>query len=221
MAEESERALSAMDQVLRGLARREFGADLDLERNQLFAAEAQAAAAYWKAVKALLWQNVGFSGRIRQGATDPVNASLNYGYGILYSRVLSVLSRTGLNPTIGFLHKPQPRKAALLYDFIEEFRAAAVDRVVFSLLNLGKDLKMEDGRLDNGTRQMLAHAVLRRLQAGTRYHGEAASLLTVIEHQGRLLVRHIEGKSRTKVLCCPGSGSFRARRCTPECRNSE
>ena len=199
----SGRALFAMDQVLRGLAPREFGADLDLERNQLFGAEAQAAVSYWKAIGALLPKYVGFPGRVRQGASDVVTASLNYGYGILYSRLLSVLSRTGLNPTIGFLHKPQPRKSALLYDFIEEFRPAAVDRVVVSLLNLGKDLNMEDGRLDTPTRQMLARAVLRRLQANTRYHGEAASLLTVIEQQARLLVRHIEGVEEYKGFVLP------------------
>jgi retron-type reverse transcriptase len=46
--------------------------------------------------------------------------------------------RQGLARTAsGFLHKPQKGKAGLLYDFIEEFRAAAVDRCVLSWLNLG------------------------------------------------------------------------------------
>ena len=59
----------------------------------------------------------------RRGTTDLVNSLLNYGYGILYSRLTNVLVRAGLNVYIGFLHKPQKGKAGLLYDFIEEFRA--------------------------------------------------------------------------------------------------
>jgi CRISP-associated protein Cas1 len=201
--EETVRALETMEQVSRSLEHRTFGADLDLERNQLFGAEAQAAVAYWKAVRALLWQNVGFTGRVHQGAADPVNAALNYGYGILYSRLMSVLVRTGLNPSIGFLHKPRPGKAPLLYDFIEEFRAGAVDRVVFSFLNLGKTLAMADGRLESEARQELARAVLHRLQANTRYHGETATLLTVMEAQARLLVRHLEGKEPYESYILP------------------
>ena len=61
-----------------------------------------------------------------------MNSLLNYGYGILYSRLWAVLTNARLNVNVGFLHKPQPGKAGLLYDFIEEFRAAAVDRTVFS-----------------------------------------------------------------------------------------
>ena len=99
------------------------------------------AASYWSAVRRLLWWKPGFEGRVRRGAADLVNSLLDYGYGILYSRLMNVLVRAGLNVHIGFLHKPQKGKAGLLYDFIEEFRAPAVDRTVFSWLNLGVDAK--------------------------------------------------------------------------------
>jgi group II intron reverse transcriptase/maturase/CRISPR-associated endonuclease Cas1 len=128
-------AIQEMETIERSVAGRSFSEDVEFERGRLFSAEGQAASSYWRAVKSLLWQKPGFEGRVRKGAGDLVNSLLNYGYGILYTRLLAVLVRTGLNITIGFLHKPQPGKPALLYDFIEEFRTAAVDRVVFSMLN--------------------------------------------------------------------------------------
>jgi CRISPR-associated endonuclease Cas1/group II intron reverse transcriptase/maturase len=196
-------AIAEMEGIERGVAQRSFGDDIELERGRLFAAEGQAASTYWKVVKSLLWQKTGFESRVRKGAGDLVNSLLNYGYGILYSRLLAVLVRAGLNITIGFLHKPQPGKPALLYDFIEEFRTAAVDRVVFSTLNLGKSYQVTDQGLAPETKHDLSRHVIRRLQAPTRYHGESIPLEKVMDHQVRLLVRHIEGKDRYRSFVLP------------------
>jgi CRISPR-associated protein Cas1 len=119
---------------------------------------------------------------------------LNYGYGILYSRLLSVLLRSGVNVNIGFLHKPRGGKPVLLYDAIEEFRAPAVDRVVFGLLSLGKEFKVKDGRLEGESKTALANAVLQRLRAPTRYRSGRIPLAEAMEEQAALLRRHIEGK---------------------------
>jgi CRISP-associated protein Cas1 len=116
---------------------------------------------------------------------------------------LNVLVRAGLNVYIGFLHKPQPGKAGLLYDFIEEFRAAAVDRSVFGMLNLGAAADMDQGGLQIETRHDLARKVVHRLQAETRYHGESLPLEHVMELQAELLVRHIQGKDRYKTYVLP------------------
>jgi CRISPR-associated endonuclease Cas1/group II intron reverse transcriptase/maturase len=196
-------ALQEMETFRDSVLRRSFGDDPDLERNRLFAAEGQAAVSYWSAVRCLLWWKPGFDGRVRRGANDLVNSLLNYGYGILYSRLMNVLVRAGLNVYVGFLHKPQKGKAGLLYDFIEEFRAAAVDRAVFGLLNLGIEAKILADGLDPETRRELARRVVERLQANTRYHGEAMPLERVAEQQAQLLVRHLEGKEPYKTWVLP------------------
>jgi CRISPR-associated endonuclease Cas1/group II intron reverse transcriptase/maturase len=196
-------AVKQMEALRDSVLKREFAGEHDLERNRLFAAEGQAAASYWAAVRALLWRKPGFEGRVRRGAGDLVNSLLNYGYGVLYSRSLSVLLAAGLNVYIGFLHKPQPGKAGLLYDFVEEFRAAAVDRSVFGMLNLGIDAKVTATGLNDQTRHDLARRVLQRLQAETRYHGESIPLEQVMKDQARLLVRHMEGKERYKTYVLP------------------
>jgi CRISPR-associated endonuclease Cas1/group II intron reverse transcriptase/maturase len=197
------KAIQDMEVVRESVLEREFGADLELERNRLFASEGQAAVSYWSAVRTLLWWKPGFDGRVRRGANDLVNSLLNYGYGILYSRLLSVLVRAGLNIYIGFLHKPQPGKAGLLYDFIEEFRTAAVDRAVFGMLNLGVTAEVDGDGLDSDTRHDLARKVIHRLQTKTRYHGEVLPLEQVMQQQAQLLVRHIEGKDSYQTYVLP------------------
>ena len=196
-------ALKEMESIRGSVLQRDFGDDLELERNRLFAAEGQAASSYWAAVRCLLWWKPGFEGRVRRGASDLVNSLLNYGYGILYSRLMNVLVRAGLNVYIGFLHKPQKGKAGLLYDFIEEFRAAAVDRTVFGWLNLGIEAKLADDGLASQTRRDLARKIIERLQADTRYHGESLPLERVMEHQAQALVRHFEGKQPYKTYVLP------------------
>jgi CRISPR-associated protein Cas1 len=193
------RAVKEMEGIRESVLARSFGDDLELERNRLFASEGQAALSYWSAVRCLLWWKPGFDGRVRRGATDLVNSLLNYGYGILYSRLMNVLVRAGLNVYIGFLHKPQKGKAGLLYDFIEEFRAAAVDRTVFSWLNLGIGAKVTEEGLDGETRHDLARKIVERLQADTRYHGESLPLERIIELQAQLLVRHFGGQEAYKT----------------------
>jgi CRISPR-associated endonuclease Cas1/group II intron reverse transcriptase/maturase len=196
-------AVKEMEGMRESVLRRAFEGDLELERNRLFASEGKAASSYWAAVRSLLWWKPGFEGRLRRGANDLVNSLLNYGYGILYSRLMNVLARAGLNVYIGFLHKPQKGKAGLLYDFIEEFRAPAVDRTVFSSLNLGVDAKLTEEGLDGDTRRDLARRVVERLQADTRYHGESMPLERVMERQAQLLVRHVEGKESYKTYVLP------------------
>lgn len=196
-------AVEEMEQGREKLLARAFESDLELERNRLFAAEGQAAASYWAAVKTLLWWKPGFEGRVRRGAGDLVNSMLNYGYGILYSRLLTVLLRAGLNVYIGFLHKPQQGKAGLLYDFIEEFRAPAVDRAVFGMLNLGVEAHTDGDGLTDDTRHELARKVVRRLQSPTRYHGESLPLEQVMELQARLLVRHIQKTEQYRTYVLP------------------
>jgi hypothetical protein len=46
-----------------------------------------AAGSYWRVIKELLAPRASFEGRVRKGARDLVNSLLNYGYGILSSRL--------------------------------------------------------------------------------------------------------------------------------------
>lgn len=136
---------------------------------------------YWAYVKGLLEDDeVGFEGRVQQGAIDIVNMMLNYGYALLYSRVWRSLLGCGLNPYGSVIHARQPGKPTFVYDVVELFRAQAVDRVVFSLVQKNEPLKSENGLLVEETKKLLLQNMMERLQKRENYRGEKISLDMII-----------------------------------------
>lgn len=115
----------------------------------IFGCEGYGSAAYWSAWGALLNDEWQWHGRQRQPPPDPVNALLSYGYVILTSQVLSQLAVVGLDPYIGFLHRPGFGKPALALDLMEEFRPLVVDSTVLTVLNTGA-LRLKDFRIEPG-----------------------------------------------------------------------
>ena len=73
--------------------------------------------------------------RTSRPPTDPVNAALSFGYGMLRVAVHGALEQVGLDPYIGFLHGIRPGKPSLALDMMEEFRQLLVDRMVFTAFN--------------------------------------------------------------------------------------
>ncbi len=74
-----------------------------------------------------------FQKRIQRNPPDPVNAMLNYAYGILYNDITLALIEAGLDPHAGFFHAPQYNRPALTYDFIEPYRPWA-EKIVLQTL---------------------------------------------------------------------------------------
>lgn len=70
--------------------------------------------------------------RTRRPAKDPLNALLNYGYGMLYAEVESAALSAGLDPQLGVLHEEEYNRPAFVFDAIEQFRPW-VDRLVAEL----------------------------------------------------------------------------------------
>ena len=168
-------------------------------RQQLMGLEGAFAVHYWACVKNLLHEYHSFEGRKREGAKDLVNSALNYGYGVLYSRVLNATIRAGLNPMSGFLHCFQDGKPVLVYDLIEEFRAMAVDRGIFTLLHRAEKLTQEDnGTLSSESRRKIARIVIGRLSSETFLSGRRMTLEDVIREQALNIKKHITGSSNYK-----------------------
>lgn len=141
-------------------------------------------------------------GRTSRPPTDPVNAALSFGYGMLRIAVHGALEHVGLDPYIGYLHGIRPGKPALALDLMEEMRHLLVDRLVFSAFNRrqlqpqhfaeqpgGACELTEDGR-----RAYLAlWSEARRREWPHRHLGRKipAAVLPII--QARLLARHLRG----------------------------
>lgn len=162
-------------------------------RTALLNREGRAAYAYWQGLAQVFPEDAAFPGRVRKGASDPVNACLNYGYGILYPRVWGALTLVGLDPYAGFLHADRPNEPALAFDGIELFRAWLVDRPVVALFTKQWRPECDDTRaLTPETRRRLAERILERLEERVEYEGRQVKAGDVIVAQMRKLARAVE-----------------------------
>lgn len=170
------------------------GSAVDEIRNEVLAAEGNAARRYWSAIAALMPEYYDWPGREGRGANDPLNSLLNYGYGILYGQIERAVILSGLDPYAGFLHADRPGKPSLVLDLIEEFRQVGIDRVVFGLANREFNVVQDDrGLLEPETRRSLAEKILKHLDATVRYEGKRYPLAFVIQSQARHLATYLRG----------------------------
>jgi CRISP-associated protein Cas1 len=77
--------------------------------------------------------------RSSQNARHPLNAMLNYGYGILVSQLRTEIVAAGLDPSIGIMHGNSENRIPLVYDLMEPLRPV-VDRKIlqFALAHIFK-----------------------------------------------------------------------------------
>lgn len=179
-------------------ARNIHGQSVSEKRNELMGLEGVAGRIYWQAVRTIIESRAEFLGRVHRGATDSVNALLNYGYGILYAHVWGAVANAGLEPFAGFLHVDRPGKPSLVLDLVEEFRQPVVDRTVIAFINLGQGVGMSEGLLDHETRKELGQAVLERLASYQYFRGQRYQVRSIIQMQARSLVSFLRGKSKYK-----------------------
>jgi CRISPR-associated protein Cas1 len=164
-------------------------------RDQILSIEGRAAQRYWEALGAVVPESYGWSGRVTRGAQDPVNAALNYGYGILYGQVERALVLAGLDPYGGFIHADRPGKPSLVFDLIEEFRTVVVDRTVVGMTTKGMRLEMDEaGRLTEEARRSVAEKVLERLDAAERYEKKRQPLRVILQSQARHIATFVRGE---------------------------
>ncbi len=183
---------AAQADKLRGLR----GMALDDLRAHLMAFEANAAVEYWAALRCVIPELYGWTARMTRGATDPVNSLLNYGYGVLRTRVDYAIHLAGLDSFAGFIHADRPGKPSLALDMMEEFRSVAVDRLVIGLVNRRYTVEMtERGRLQDDVRRSFAGKMKEHLQATVRYEGARVPIAIVIQKQARRLAAHLRGET--------------------------
>ena len=168
---------------------------IDDVRGPLLSIEGRAAQKYWRGIKLLLPEGWEWNGREGRGARDPFNSALNYGYGILYSQIERAVVLAGLDPYGGYVHTDRPGKPSLALDFIEEFRAPAVDRTVLGLVNKGVKIEQdEQGFLTEKTRRFLAEKILARLETPEKYADKRYPLRTIIQMQARTIATYVRNE---------------------------
>ncbi|KKH23877.1 CRISPR-associated endonuclease Cas1 [Methanosarcina mazei] len=107
---------------------------LDELRGKIMGLEGMASRHYFEALSFLLPDKWKFNGRSRNPARDEFNCLLNYGYGVLYSKVEKACIIAGLDPYVGFNHTDDYNKKSFVFDLIEMYRIH-IDRTVFNLFS--------------------------------------------------------------------------------------
>ena len=95
--------------------------------------EGAAARAYFGGLAGVMPPALQFSGRNRRPPRDPVNACLSLGYTLLHAQAVQACGVAGLDPLLGFYHRPAFGRESLASDLIEALRPA-IDLWVWELL---------------------------------------------------------------------------------------
>lgn len=167
--------------------------DLDQARGKILAIEGNAASIYWDQVRIILQHNITFPGRLHQGATDLFNSMLNYGYAILYSRAWEAIQATRLNPCLGFLHVSEINRPSLVFDFVEEFRSAIVDRTAISIITKGEKMETKNGLLTDFSKKRISQKILEKLNKVEKFRSIERRIRDIIHDQANGLKHFLNG----------------------------
>ena len=90
---------------------------------------------YYSAWNIIVDQEINFDKRVMHPPDNMINSLISFVNSLIYSKVLSEIYKTQLNPTISYLHEPGVRRFSLCLDISEVFKPLIGDRLIFSLLN--------------------------------------------------------------------------------------
>lgn len=120
--------------------------DIVLERIRGF--EGACGSAYFSGYCALFAESLGFRGRHRRPPKDSVNAVLSLTYTLLHFDAVRAAHGAGLDPMVGFYHRPARGRESLACDLIEPLRPRA-DSWVWKLFR-ERELRAEHFTTDKG-----------------------------------------------------------------------
>ena len=168
----------------------------DKSKEQLLGVEGYIADRYFSCLRKLCR----FPGRIPQ-SRDKYNSMLNYGYGMLYNEVERACLYVGLDPYLGLYHTERYGKPALVCDLVEEFRVPIVDSAIFPIF-ADKRIKAEyfeeiekgEFQLSTEGKGIVVEAVLKRLNANSKWQRKQYTVKQIIEQQVRFLARYFMGR---------------------------
>lgn len=90
---------------------------------------------YYAAWNIIIDQEINFEKRVMHPPDNMINSLISFVNSLIYSKVLSEVYHTQLDPTISYLHEPGVRRYSLCLDIAEVFKPLIGDRLIFSLLN--------------------------------------------------------------------------------------
>lgn len=203
----AKRAIKEWEVKLRNICQKLIGdaslnePDIIAFREKIRTVEGQIGKTYWEVYFDTLAKYEPADKRSRQPAQDPLNALINYGYGMLYGTVESSVLTAGLDPHIGVLHREYYNRPAFVFDAIEPFRPW-VDRLVADLAINGEMKKgwfKIDGKkvwLRNEGKHSFIPAWYGKMNESTAYLGKRIKRMDQIQHQMISLAQNLLPKTK-------------------------
>ena len=114
----------------------------------LLGLEGAAARAYFGGLTGVFAPALGFTGRNRRPPRDPVNVCLSLSYTMAHLQAVQSCIITGLDPMLGFFHRPSFGRESLACDLIEPLRPA-IDLWIWELLR-SRTLREDHFSMDKG-----------------------------------------------------------------------
>ena len=143
-----------------------------------------------------------FNGRSRRPPLNRMNAMLSFAYALLAGDCAAALEGVGLDPYVGFMHRPRPGRESLALDLMEELRGVYADRFALSCVNQkmvrAEHFYIQDSGAvllnDDGRKAFLTAWQNKKLEQITHpYLGEKLPWGLVPHVQALLLARTIRG----------------------------
>jgi len=161
------------------------------DRASLMGLEGSLSLIYWQSFGILIGEP-NFK-RETLNASHPINQALNYGYAFIYHRMQSALLKNGINIYYSFLHALQANKPTLVYDMVEIFRQAVVDREIISIINRGSEINSSKGKLTKESVKIVTQNSQERLATPTKWRKGKYKLISIIDDQALELAHVIKG----------------------------
>lgn len=159
--------------------------------------EGTAGRLFFETINYVMPEQYKFSGRSMRPAKDIYNAFLNYGYGILYTRVEKCLMIAGLDPYVGFLHRDDYNQKSMVFDFIEPYRTF-VEIPIFRLFTAKKVNKSHVDEITNGVslnkegKELLVNALLDYLEGDSiRYRGRNQTRANAMQQEAHVFANEL------------------------------
>lgn len=127
-----------------------------------------------------------------RNATNPINALLNYCYGIAKAETAVACHIYGLEPTIGIMHVDYLYRTPLVFDLVEAVRPS-VEQYVVDLVQTRTFTKDDFDELGNGRIRVLRPFTNELAEQAQRWHTEIAP---VVQEVRSMINRTITGTKR-------------------------
>ncbi|WP_270838404.1 type I-B CRISPR-associated endonuclease Cas1b [Peptacetobacter hiranonis] len=157
---------------------------------------------YYKSWNIIINQDIQFKKRVKNPPDNAINTLISFVNTLVYTKVLSALYETQLNPTISYLHEPGDRRFSLSLDIAEVFKPIIADRLIFSLFNKNQITEKSFTKnlnylhLDKDASKMIVSELESRLEKTIKHKelGRSVSYKYLIKLECYKLIKHLIGE---------------------------